>query len=726
MKTIRYFSTIVIALLMILTVTLAFTACQDDDVTTEPNITTTPEGDTTVTTMKTSVNTNPGTLPTAAYSIGVGEKKTLTLSANYKVEFISTDTSIVAVGDTLYDKETKMNTVEVVGVAEGNVNILAVKTDDFSSALLSVSVRSPLKEGETANRSVNAIFTSDPANSPANETAANLGDENIATKWLIFGNTATIYADLGYTCEISSFSLTSANDDQGRDPMNFELYGSIDGEVWIDLFAIEGEIFESRHQSNFYDLYDTGEYRYYKLEITQNHGDPMVQLAEFSLFEEGKAIGGADVQIPTKTPIASSVSGVTLSHDRLILAEGDSFVLTANAVSQNGQKSPVYFVSSDPALKLVGMTYHEQEGKTQIQVNAEGAAKGQLVAFTADGLRIKSIDFSLIAEGACNNVTEYFEAKGANGNQAVNVKSFFDDKRLTVKNINLASFDIILSTDNKTVLVNRYAIVGGNNLDTAPKSWKFYGSNDGVNWTLLDERNNESFEGEYLRRIFDFDNTTYYAKYKLTLSGEGDMISLSEVQLFELGKYPSWALGPFEKVDEANPILTPNDVDYFLDPISGTNVYWSNEALYNPAAVVKDGVICVLYRSQDHPLVSRVGLALSLDGIHFDSLTEPVLYPENDEFYPFEVGGGDEDPRVVKGPDGTYYMYYSAYNREKGICRLYVATSKDLENWTKHGNAIGDAYNGKYKDAWAKSGSVICDMVGEEFIARKFEDGKYY
>ncbi len=698
-------------------------ATTPSSVTTTTPITT---GGTTVTTPITTkedlIHTNPGTLPSDAFSISVGEKKQLTLSADGKVEFFSLTPSVLAIGDTTYHQDTKVNTAEAVGLAFGEALVLAVKTDDYSSALIKVAVRKTLAEGEEANRSLEAVFTSEPNNSPANETAANLGDGNNQTKWLIFGLSASVTADLGMPIEISRFTLTSANDDAGRDPMLFELCGSNDGEGWEILYASENESFTKRHETKTYELTKTGEYRYYRLDIFANHGDPMVQLAEWGLIEVGKA-NGEPAKAPVKTPIASAVTDIAIDQDRLILAEGGKFTLSAKA---NGAKSPIYFAASDPALVIEGLSYNEADGTTNVFVKGAGGAKGQLVAFSADGLRYDILDFSVIAEGACENVTTYFEAKGVNGEEAVAIKPLFDDVRDTVRKVNANSFDILLSTKNKTVLVNRYAIVGGKELAEAPTAWKFYGSNDGKAWTLLDERENETFEGEYLRRIFDFDNTVYYSQYKLTLVGKGNTISLSEIQLFELGKYPSWALGPFEKVDEANPILVPNDTDYFLDPISGTNVYWSNEALYNPAAVVKDGVICVLYRSQDHPLVSRVGLALSLDGIHFDSLPEPVLYPENDEFYPFEVGGGDEDPRVVKGPDDTYYMYYSAYNREKGICRLYVATSKDLEHWEKQGNAIGDAYNGKYKDMWAKSGSVICDMVGEEFIARKFEDGKYY
>ena len=130
--------------------------------------TTTPitTGGTTVTTPITTkedfVNTNPGTLPSDGFSISVGEKKKLTLSADGKVEFFSLTPSILAIGDTTYNPDTKENAAQAVGLVFGEAIVLAVKTDDYSSALIKVNVRKTLAEGEEANRSLEAVFTSEP------------------------------------------------------------------------------------------------------------------------------------------------------------------------------------------------------------------------------------------------------------------------------------------------------------------------------------------------------------------------------------------------------------------------------------------------------------------------------------------------------------------------------------------------------------------------------------
>ena len=67
----------------------------------------------------------------------------------------------------------------------------------------------------------------------------------------------------------------------------------------------------------------------------------------------------------------------------------------------------------------------------------------------------------------------------------------------------------------------------------------------------------------------------------------------------------------------------------------GKDARWEEMNTYNPAAVVKDGKVYLLYRADGHNpecgwgRVCRIGLAVSEDGIHFTRRPEPVLYPAN-------------------------------------------------------------------------------------------------
>ena len=189
----------------------------------------------------------------------------------------------------------------------------------------------------------------------------------------------------------------------------------------------------------------------------------------------------------------------------------------------------------------------------------------------------------------------------------------------------------------------------------------------------------------------------------------------------------SWTLGPFVKVDSVNPIMGAVDSVAFMGPVQKIMVKWEAKDVFNPAAVVRNGKVYLLYRAEDSigklAGTSRIGLAVSNNGLTFKRFPKPVLYPENDQYKKYEWDGGTEDPRVVQDDSGTYYMTYTAWNGNR--TRLFVATSKNLVNWTKHGSVFRKAYNGKYFSIFTKSGAIVCRRVGDKFIATKI-NGKYW
>ena len=91
----------------------------------------------------------------------------------------------------------------------------------------------------------------------------------------------------------------------------------------------------------------------------------------------------------------------------------------------------------------------------------------------------------------------------------------------------------------------------------------------------------------------------------------------------------SWALIPFIKIDSVNPIMRPGN-NSFECPIRKEKIFWEQKDVFNPAIIVKDGKLFMLYRAQDKKGTSRIGLAESVDGIHFARHSEPVLFPDND------------------------------------------------------------------------------------------------
>jgi predicted GH43/DUF377 family glycosyl hydrolase len=191
-----------------------------------------------------------------------------------------------------------------------------------------------------------------------------------------------------------------------------------------------------------------------------------------------------------------------------------------------------------------------------------------------------------------------------------------------------------------------------------------------------------------------------------------------------------WMLGPFEKPAAGNPVITPRRASTFRSPMNDSTVRWEEYATFNPAAVVKDGRVYVLYRAEDATgemkighHTSRIGLAESTDGLHFTRRPSPVLFPDNDSQSAREWPGGVEDPRIVETDDGTYVLTYTQWNRE--VPRLAVATSKDLVSWTKHGPAFAKVGNGKYLTVESKSGAILSRVEGSRIVATKV-NGKYW
>lgn len=200
-----------------------------------------------------------------------------------------------------------------------------------------------------------------------------------------------------------------------------------------------------------------------------------------------------------------------------------------------------------------------------------------------------------------------------------------------------------------------------------------------------------------------------------------------------------WAFPNFEKVDSLNPILEPDPNSEFTDPVTGSPVNWESRNVLNPTALVRNDSVFLLYRAQDATGTSRIGMAVSKDGLHFEKRPTPVFFPEQDSFNSYEwnykkrlspearldtcktcLFDGVEDPRIVQMPSGKYLMTYTAYDGK--TARLSLASSHDLVHWQKHGVVLDPE---KYPNQWSKAGAIVCELKNGQFIAKKIK-GKYW
>ncbi|HEY3482066.1 MAG TPA: ThuA domain-containing protein, partial [Streptomyces sp.] len=124
------------------------------------------------------------------------------------------------------------------------------------------------------------------ADNPPNETKEKLADNNENTKWLTFATTGWAAYKMATPVAVSSYSLVSANDFPGRDPKSWTLQGSADGSTWVDLDTRTNEVFQERFQTRTFTFANTTVYPNYRLNITANAGEPIIQLADLKLFKD--------------------------------------------------------------------------------------------------------------------------------------------------------------------------------------------------------------------------------------------------------------------------------------------------------------------------------------------------------------------------------------------------------------------------------------------------------
>ncbi|MFL6448024.1 MAG: glycoside hydrolase family 130 protein [Bryobacteraceae bacterium] len=187
-------------------------------------------------------------------------------------------------------------------------------------------------------------------------------------------------------------------------------------------------------------------------------------------------------------------------------------------------------------------------------------------------------------------------------------------------------------------------------------------------------------------------------------------------------------LGEFQRPPESKPVITPQPRATFTDPILRKPVQWEALHTFNPAAIVREGKVYVLYRAEDNSgsmeigmHTSRLGLAESADGVHFEQHGQSVFYPDRDSEQSREWPGGVEDPRIVESDGGTYVLTYTQWNRS--TYRVGIATSNDLLHWTKHGPAFG--LTGKYASLAYKSAGILTHLAGDRLVAARV-NGKYW
>lgn len=424
------------------------------------------------------------------------------------------------------------------------------------------------------------------------ECKYNLFDGKTGTKFLSSGSKVFVIFALKSSAVISSYSIASANDEPSRDPKNWTLYGSDDGNTWVSLDQREGISFSARQQTKCFGFSNQKSFKWYKLDVTSNSGASLTQFSNLDLFTEQYDDGG-EGKVDTNTTIGKVVSydgtaDYTGNEVKANLFDGST---ATKWIATGGKNIWISVKLSSPlAVNAYQISVcNDHHTRDPLSWNFYGSLDGERWELLDSRTNEDFVEFFQTNTYKFNNTIEYSYYKidemchNSTDGVGLNITHMSefklmntisdedDDEEETTEKITVdqstvsgsavsnpsegldALFDGSLSTKlcttysgsvwvsvklNAPAAINTYIIGSGADAEERdPKNWKFYGSIDGKDWTLLDEKVNEDLSDRSTLYPFYFNNNTQYSYYKIEITANNgtdswgyDLIQFSELQ----------------------------------------------------------------------------------------------------------------------------------------------------------------------------------------------------
>ncbi len=140
-----------------------------------------------------------------------------------------------------------------------------------------------------------------PSATVGSESAGGAFDGNSRTLWHARAcrGAAAVQYDFGAgrSAVLRGYTVINALFHPERDPKDWQFQGSHDGATWTTLYSQRGQSFPLRHYEMEYTLARPAAYRFFRLNITANHGDNDLQLAELKLISDSP---GFNATVPAR------------------------------------------------------------------------------------------------------------------------------------------------------------------------------------------------------------------------------------------------------------------------------------------------------------------------------------------------------------------------------------------------------------------------------------------
>ena len=299
-------------------------------------------------------------------------------------------------------------------------------------------------------------------------------------------------------------------------PKAWTFEGSDDFATWEELDSQSDQSWTMGNWNEYY-IGNTTAYRYYRLKVTAVTGTGANATKLYIAEIELKHVTTSSVEIVGG--VASDFSALSFLQGTPVRVAGN-VTLTADA----DFRSTSAVLSIDGTIDLDG---HEL----------------WLNGLDGTGTITDSSSFDLTnPSGTVSSTNNYLNSNTVAAKAFCDAASY-DSTHRVIANISTQSPIQIDYTFPAATVVNAYRVMSNGHSDSsagerAPKSIKFYGSNDGIEWMELDDRSHETGWVMNEMRQYEFTNETAYTRYRIEFyeSNGGELIEFFKLEYGNTGR----------------------------------------------------------------------------------------------------------------------------------------------------------------------------------------------
>ena len=314
----------------------------------------------------------------------------------------------------------------------------------------------------------------------------------------------------------------AANSYLKRSPRTWKFFGSVSGEddTWVELDSQTDVTDWTRYEQRPFTFFNDTAYKFYRLRIIQAHGNDTV--LEFFKLEYGR--------VQNQVRIAPSQDGGFASASNTVSGTA-KFVVAGGALAANADLRGLGKISVAPreTLDLAGhyLQVHAIDGAARVTTSVTSTFADLTTPAAAKTCATATSAGKVLVMAGTNKYPAFAAFDDSlDSNTSINPAHFaYYDNSLPSAGLEI-NYDF-----GEATYVNTYKICGtcNSNFNSVPKTWAFQGSNDGVTWTTLDERVNQTLPvGEYA--TYTFISNASYSQYRLRTTA----VTVNRFYLWEL------------------------------------------------------------------------------------------------------------------------------------------------------------------------------------------------